>query len=109
MPCRCCLSGWKIPCEAEPPLAARGTRSSTTTPISPGADSSIALNGELAKSRPWASAPWTGPQVDDTEAPEVALFTLDAGGDPKAVVRGATQLRGIAGTLRAAFSIDPRS
>ena len=51
--------------------------------------------------------PWTRPQLDAAEAPEVVLFTLDAGGDPKAVVRGATQLRGIAGTLDAAFALDP--
>ena len=51
--------------------------------------------------------PWTRPRLDGTEAPEVALFTLDAGGDPKAVVRGASQLRGIASTLAAAFALDP--
>lgn len=50
--------------------------------------------------------PWTRPRLDSAEAPEVVLFTVDAGGDPKAVVRGASQLRGIASTLAAAFALD---
>jgi acyl-coenzyme A synthetase/AMP-(fatty) acid ligase len=37
------------------------------------------------------------------------LFTLDSGGDPKAVVRSATQLRGIVDSLTGAFDISPSS
>lgn len=51
--------------------------------------------------------PWTRPHLDSSEDPEVVLFTLDAGGDPKAVVRSAIQLRGIASTLSAAFAMGP--
>jgi len=51
--------------------------------------------------------PWTRPSLASSEAPEVVLFTLDSGGDPKAVIRGATQLRGIVESLTAAFDIDP--
>ena len=53
--------------------------------------------------------PWTKPRLARDERPEVVLFTLDAGGDPKAVVRGATQLRGIAQTLGAAFALERTS
>jgi acyl-coenzyme A synthetase/AMP-(fatty) acid ligase len=53
--------------------------------------------------------PWNQPRLDSDERPEVVLFTLDAGGDPKAVVRGATQLRGIASTLGAAFALGRTS
>jgi long-chain acyl-CoA synthetase len=53
--------------------------------------------------------PWTAAPLDNVEAAEVVLFTLDAGGDPKAVVRGASQLRGIANTLGAAFALERTS
>jgi acyl-coenzyme A synthetase/AMP-(fatty) acid ligase len=53
--------------------------------------------------------PWNRPHLDNADVPEVVLFTLDAGGDPKAVVRGATQLRGIASTLAAALALGPRT
>jgi acyl-coenzyme A synthetase/AMP-(fatty) acid ligase len=39
----------------------------------------------------------------------VALLTLDAGGDPKVVIRGASQLRGIVDTLAATFDLKPSS
>jgi acyl-CoA synthetase (AMP-forming)/AMP-acid ligase II len=53
--------------------------------------------------------PWTRPPLDTAETPEVVLFTLDGGGDPKAVVRGATQLRAISSTLGAAFTLGPNT
>ena len=53
--------------------------------------------------------PWTGAPLDGEDAAEVVLFTLDAGGDPKAVVRGASQLRGIASTLGKAFALGRTS
>lgn len=53
--------------------------------------------------------PWTRPSSPSSEAPEVVLFTLDSGGDPKAVIRGATQLRGIVDSLTQAFAIDAGS
>ena len=51
--------------------------------------------------------PWTRPRATSDEAPVVVLFTLDAGGDPKGVVRGASHLRGIAETLRASLALGP--
>jgi acyl-CoA synthetase (AMP-forming)/AMP-acid ligase II len=53
--------------------------------------------------------PWSRPDLVSKESPEVALVTLDSGGDPKAVLRGASQLRGIAESLATAFSIGPES
>jgi acyl-CoA synthetase (AMP-forming)/AMP-acid ligase II len=53
--------------------------------------------------------PWTRPRLDSADVPEVVLFTVDAGGDAKAVVRGASQLRGIAGTLANTFALGPDS
>jgi len=53
--------------------------------------------------------PWTQPHLDATEYPTVVLFTLDSGGDPKAVLRGPTQLRGIASTLGATFELGSDS
>lgn len=53
--------------------------------------------------------PWSRPTLPSTDRPEVVLSTLDSGGDPKAVIRGATQLRGIAETLAAAFDLGPTS
>ena len=53
--------------------------------------------------------PWTQPRLDAVEYPAVVLFTLDSGGDPKAVLRGPTQLRGIANTLGGAFELGPGS
>ena len=53
--------------------------------------------------------PWTRPHFDAAEAPAVVLFTLDSGGDPKAVVRSSTQLMGIANTLHAAFALGPNA
>jgi acyl-CoA synthetase (AMP-forming)/AMP-acid ligase II len=53
--------------------------------------------------------PWTQPVASGLETPEVVLFTLDAGGDPKAVVRTATQLRGIADTLGAGLGLGANS
>jgi acyl-CoA synthetase (AMP-forming)/AMP-acid ligase II len=49
--------------------------------------------------------PCAAPKVDTEATPEVVLFTLDSGGDPKAVLRGRTQLQGIADTVAAGFSI----
>lgn len=43
------------------------------------------------------------------EAPVIVLLTLDAGGDPKAVLRGSSQLIGIASTLAQAFKLTPES
>jgi len=51
--------------------------------------------------------PWTRPRTDEDDAPVVVLFTLDAGGDPKGVVRGAGHLRGIAETLHACVDLGP--
>ena len=53
--------------------------------------------------------PWTRPRLDVLEEPEVVLFTMDSGGDPKAVVRGRAQLRGIASTLGPALALGPNS
>jgi len=47
------------------------------------------------------------PQLEPGVEPEVVLLTLDAGGDPKAVVRGPSQLRGIAATLGKVFDLGP--
>jgi fatty-acyl-CoA synthase len=41
--------------------------------------------------------------------PEVILFTLDAGGDPKGVVRGRTQLEGVGAALGSTLVLDARS
>src|SRR5512138_2893607 len=51
--------------------------------------------------------PWTRPQLEGAAAPEVALVTLDAGGDPKAVVRTADNLRAIAATVGSALHVQP--
>jgi long-chain acyl-CoA synthetase len=53
--------------------------------------------------------PWVRPSLPTGDAPEVVMFTLDSGGDPKAVMRGKTQLHGIADTLAAAFDLGPTS
>ena len=53
--------------------------------------------------------PWTRPRLDGGEPPVVVLFTLDAGGDAKAVVRHASHLRGIAATLGAALQLGTGS
>ena len=53
--------------------------------------------------------PWTRPAVEAGEAPEVVLFTLDAGGDAKAVLRRASHLRAIAATLGTALHLEPTS
>lgn len=49
--------------------------------------------------------PWARPGTPAGEVPVVVLFTLDAGGDPKGVLRGASQLRGIADSLRASLDL----
>jgi acyl-coenzyme A synthetase/AMP-(fatty) acid ligase len=51
--------------------------------------------------------PWQPPRLAPDVHAEVVLLTLDAGGDPKAVVRGPEQLRGIADTLNATFDFGP--
>lgn len=43
--------------------------------------------------------------VATEERPEVVLFTADSGGDPKAVLRGRSQLEGIANTLAAGVCV----
>ena len=53
--------------------------------------------------------PWSRPTLPSAQQPEVVLFTLDSGGDPKAVLRGAGQLRGIAASLATAFELGPQS
>jgi acyl-CoA synthetase (AMP-forming)/AMP-acid ligase II len=53
--------------------------------------------------------PWTRSSLDGGMTPAIVLFTLDAGGDPKAVVRQPGQLRAIAATLDAALSLRPES
>jgi acyl-CoA synthetase (AMP-forming)/AMP-acid ligase II len=53
--------------------------------------------------------PWTRPRLDGKEAPVVVLFTLDAGGDAKAVVRCASHLRAIAASLGAALGLGAES
>jgi acyl-CoA synthetase (AMP-forming)/AMP-acid ligase II len=53
--------------------------------------------------------PWSRPTLTGATRPEVVLFTLDSGGDPKAVVRGAGQLGGIAATLSKAFGTSGQS
>jgi acyl-CoA synthetase (AMP-forming)/AMP-acid ligase II len=52
--------------------------------------------------------PWTRPKLYGEPA-EVVLFTLDAGGDPKGVVRGGRQLRAIAATVGAALAVTERA
>jgi acyl-coenzyme A synthetase/AMP-(fatty) acid ligase len=49
------------------------------------------------------------PSVADGFVPEVALFTLDAGGDPKAVLRAAAQLHGIARSLGDTLGLNEES
>ncbi|MBN2575261.1 MAG: acyl--CoA ligase [Deltaproteobacteria bacterium] len=51
--------------------------------------------------------PWTPPATEHGVPALVALVTLDAGGDPKVVVRDAANLRGIAATLGAALGLGP--
>ena len=53
--------------------------------------------------------PWVRPSLETAEDPVVALCTLDSGGDPKAVVRGPVQLRGIANALGAGFGLGAAS
>jgi acyl-CoA synthetase (AMP-forming)/AMP-acid ligase II len=60
------------------------------------------ISGTLLSCSLYACA---APKVDAESAPEVVLFTLDSGGDPKAVLRGRAQLQGIADTLAAGFSV----
>ncbi len=91
------------------PLAApSGTLRLGSLPHAPrlAAESRHRISGTLLTC---AFYPWTRPRLDAAEAPEVVLFTLDAGGDPKAVVRGKTQLHGIASSLGAAFSLSPET
>lgn len=51
--------------------------------------------------------PWTRPALDGPDAPAMVLITLDAGGDPKAVVRHAGNLRALAATVGSALNIEP--
>ena len=91
------------------PLAApSGTLRLGSLPHAPrvAADSRHRVSGTLLTCSLY---PWTQPRLDTAESPEVVLFTLDSGGDPKAVLRGPTQLRGIADTLGAAFALGPDS
>jgi len=53
--------------------------------------------------------PWSRPAFPSDGRPEVVLVTLDSGGDPKAVLRGASQLQGIAASLAAALDLGPSS
>jgi long-chain acyl-CoA synthetase len=53
--------------------------------------------------------PWTRPALETAEPPLVVLVTLDAGGDPKAVVRCASNLRAIATTLGSALQLEASS
>jgi acyl-CoA synthetase (AMP-forming)/AMP-acid ligase II len=53
--------------------------------------------------------PWSRPRLKSGDAPVVVLFTLDAGGDAKAVVRHAAHLRGIAATLGAGLNLGTGS
>jgi acyl-CoA synthetase (AMP-forming)/AMP-acid ligase II len=89
------------------PLAApSGTLRLGSLPHAPRAiaDSRHRISGTLLSC---ALYPWTRPQLDGEEAPAVVLFTLDSGGDPKAVVRSSTQLLGIANALGSAFALGP--
>ena len=52
---------------------------------------------------------WNRPGPDEGDGAEVLLITLDAGGDPKAVVREAAHLRAIAGTLGSALGLEATS
>ena len=70
------------------------------------ADSKHRISGTLLTCTVY---PWTRPVVSDGEEPAVVLFTLDSGGDPKAVVRGASQLRGIVASLEATLGLSPES
>lgn len=47
------------------------------------------------------------PQVTDGSTPSVVLFTLDAGGDPKGVVRGEVHLEAIAHSLLETLEVVP--
>ncbi len=51
----------------------------------------------------------TRPASGSIDTPVVVLFTLDSGGDPKAVVRGESELRGIADSLARAFDLGSTS
>jgi long-chain acyl-CoA synthetase len=51
--------------------------------------------------------PWTRPDFGSGDPPIVALVTLDAGGDPKAVVRRADNLRAVAASVGEALHIEP--
>jgi len=53
--------------------------------------------------------PWSPPILGGGESPVIALFTLDAGGDPKAVVRDASHLRAIAATLAEGLGLGSKS
>jgi acyl-CoA synthetase (AMP-forming)/AMP-acid ligase II len=64
------------------------------------------LTGTLLSCSLYAVAP---PNLADGFVPEVALFTLDAGGDPKAVLRGASQLEGIAHSLGKTLGLNEES
>jgi acyl-CoA synthetase (AMP-forming)/AMP-acid ligase II len=88
------------------PLAApSGTLRLRSQPVTPrvAAESRHRISGTLLSCSLY---PWTRPTLHATVDPALVLFTLDAGGDPKAVVRGRTQLRGIADTLIAAFGLQ---
>jgi acyl-CoA synthetase (AMP-forming)/AMP-acid ligase II len=52
--------------------------------------------------------PRRSPTLPTGEKPESVLITLDSGGDPKGVVRGRTQLRGIGTTLADVLGLDSR-
>jgi acyl-CoA synthetase (AMP-forming)/AMP-acid ligase II len=53
--------------------------------------------------------PWTRPSSTAAQDAVVALFALDCGGDPKAVVRGPAQLRGIVSALEETLDLSPLS
>ena len=53
--------------------------------------------------------PWTRPHLHDCDDPIAVLFTMDAGGDPKAVVRGRTQMKGIVASLGTTFGLSEGS
>ena len=53
--------------------------------------------------------PWSRPRLAPGQDAAVVLFTLDCGGDPKAVVRGSAQLRGIVAALEDTLDLSPTS
>jgi long-chain acyl-CoA synthetase len=53
--------------------------------------------------------PSTQPTVESSLVPDVVLFTMDSGGDPKAVLRSADQLFGIGSSLSETLGLDADS